>query len=130
MAARTMRLYGNKVFGKEVSKYGLENGYLDYRTLAKITGGMVLNNNIFEYAGYENWQLENGLEENEYGDFYEVYQYYIISESGAVFLAVYTDELVYYHEDLDMYLWCVTHFGTSWDYVLTDIKLIKGGDTL
>ena len=34
-----------------------------------------------------------------------------------------TNEIVFYSEDLDMYLWGVTHYGTSWDYVLTDIKI-------
>jgi hypothetical protein len=123
MEENTVKLFGNKVFGVEVSKYGLENGYLDYRTLAKIVGDCILNNNIFMYAGYENWELESGMEENEYGDYYEVYQYYIITDHGAKFLEDYTDEIVYYHEELDMYLWGITHFGTSWDYVLTDIKL-------
>ena len=64
----------------------------------------------------------NGCEENEEG-WYEVYQYYIISDGGARILKDLTDEIVYYHEDLDMYLWGITHYGTSWDYVLTDIKL-------
>lgn len=41
---RTMKLYGNKVYGVEVSKYGLENGYLDYLTLSKIVGPCVMNN--------------------------------------------------------------------------------------
>lgn len=120
---RSITLYDGKAYGYEVSKYGLENGYLDYLTLSKIVGDMVLNNNIFEYAGYENWEFENGLEEDEDGYFQEVYQYYIISYSGARFLTEYTDEIVYYHEELDMHLWGITHFGTSWDYVLTDIKL-------
>lgn len=123
MEKNTVKLFGNKVFGVEVSEYGLENGYLDYRTLAKIVGDCILNNNIFMYAGYENWELESGMEENEYGDYYEVYQYYIITDYGAKFLGDYTDEIVYYHEELDMYLWGITHFGTSWDYVLTNIKL-------
>ena len=123
MEENTVKLFGNKVFGVEVSEYGLEHGYLDYRTLAKIVGDCILNNNIFMYAGYENWELESGMEENEYGDYYEVYQYYIITYYGAKFLEDYTDEIVYYHEELDMYLWGITHFGTSWDYVLTDIKL-------
>lgn len=26
---------------------------------------------------------------------------------------------------MDIYLWGITHFGTSWDYVLTDIELEK-----
>lgn len=120
---KSITLYDGKAYGHKVSEYGLENGYLDYRTLSKIVGDMVLNNYIFEYAGYENWELEHGIEENEYGDFYEVYQYYIISYEGARMLKQLTDEIVYYHEELDMYLWGITHFGTSWDYVLTDIKL-------
>ena len=121
---KEITMYNGKVYGFKVSTYGLENGYLDYHTLSKIVGDSVLNNNVFTYAGYENWELANGLEEDEYGDYYEVYQYYIVSDAGARFLEEYTDEIVYYHEELDMYLWGITHFGTSWDYVLTDIKLV------
>lgn len=128
MEKNIVKLYGNKAFGVEVSQYGLENGYLDYLTLSKIVGDCVLNNNIFEYAGYENWALESGEEENEYGDYLEVYQYYIITGYGAQFLEDYTDEIVYYHEPLDMYLWGITHYGTSWDYVLTDVKLLREDD--
>lgn len=120
---RTMKMYGHKVFGEKVSDYGLENGYLDYQTLANIVGDCVLNNDIFMYVGYENWELDNGLEEDEDGNYYEVYQYYIISDYGARILREYTDELVFYNEQLNLYLWGITHFGTSWDYVLTDIKL-------
>ena len=27
-----------------------------------------------------------------------------------------------YNETLDIWLWGVTHYGTSWDYVLTNIR--------
>ena len=121
---KQIKMYNGKVFGFKVSDYGMENGYLDYYTLVEIVGDCVLNNEIFRYGGYENWELVNGEEEDEYGDYLEVYQYYIISDSGYAFLRDYTDEIVYYHEELDMYLWGITHFGTSWDYVLTDIKLV------
>lgn len=121
-----LKLYDGKVYGEKVSDYGLENGYLDYQTLAKIVGDCVLNNNIFEYAGYENWELESGEEEDEEGNFYEVYQYYIVSYSGAMLLKHLTDEIVYYNNELDLYLWGVTHFGTAWSHVLTDIKLVEG----
>ena len=67
--------------------------------------------------------FSDGDDIDEYGDYHEVYQWYIITDSGASFLKRYTDELVYYHEDLDVYLWGITHYGTSWDYALTDIKL-------
>lgn len=121
---RTMKMYGNTVYGEKVSDYGIENGYLDYYTLSKIVGDSILNNDIFMYVGYENWTLENGSEEDEEGNYLEIYQYYIINDSGARFLSDYTDELVFYNQELDMYIWGITHFGTSWDYVLTDIKLI------
>mgnify|MGYP003300455302 CR=1 FL=1 len=121
---KQIKLYDGKAYGVKVSDYGLENGYLDYYTLSKIVGDAVLNNSIFMHAGYESWELANGLEENEYGDYIDIYQYYVISESGARFLEEYTDEIVYYNQQLDMYLWGIAHFGTSWDYVLTDIKLV------
>lgn len=120
---KELTMYGNKVFGYEVSRYGLKHGYLDYRTLSKMVGDMVLNNNVFEYAGFENWEQVSEYVEDPDGNYDEVYQYYIISDEGARILSEYTDELVYYHEDLDMYLWGITHWGTGWDYVLTDIKL-------
>ena len=120
---KSITMYDGKVYGHKVSEYAKKHGYLDYLTLSKIVGDCVLNNNIFEQAGYENWALENGMEENEDGYFYDVYQYYIVSYSGARTLMDLTDEIVYYNEKLDMYLWGITHFGTSWDYVLTDIRL-------
>lgn len=125
MSKNEMKLYGNKAFGKEVSKYGLENGYLDYATLAKIVGDCVLNNSIVPYLGWSEWEVVNGFEENEDGC-YEVFQYYIITEFGATLLQEFTDEIVYYHDEIDMYVWGITHFGTGWDYVLTDVKLVGG----
>ena len=120
---RKMKLYGDRVYGEKVSDYGLENGYLDYLTLSEIVGDCILNNEVFLQAGYENWELYSGEEENEYGEYLEVYQYYIIAEYGARFLSEHTDEIVFYNEKLNLYIWGITHFGTAWDYVLTDIKL-------
>ena len=119
---RHLEVYNGKVWGHEVSDYGLKNGYLDYRALAKMVGDMVLNNTVVPYIGWSEWEVVNGCEENEEG-WYEVYQYYIITSSGYSILKEYTDEIVYYHDELDMYVWGITHFGTDWDYVLTDIKL-------
>ena len=53
----------------------------------------------------------------------EIFQYYIISDSGADLLKDCTDEIIYYLPALDIYIWGVTHYGTSWDYVLTNIKI-------
>lgn len=117
-------MYDGKVFGFKVSEYGLENGYLDYYTLSEIVGDCILSNYMMEYMGSLGWELVNGDDIDEDGEYHEIYQWYIISHSGAEFLQDRTDEIVYYHEEMDLYVWGITHFGTSWDYVLTDIKLI------
>lgn len=121
---RELQLYGNKVYGIEVSSYGLENGYLDYATLAKIVGDCILNNTIMEEIPY-GWELVNGDDLDANSEYYDIYQWYIVGDSGYRDLARLTDEIVYYNEQLDLYLWGVTHFGTAWSYVLTDIKLVK-----
>ena len=60
--------------------------------------------------------------ENEQDDGQEVFQWYIVDDWGARLLKD-INEIVYYNETLDMYLWGVTHYGTSWDYVLTSIAI-------
>lgn len=146
---RTNYVHHSKYFyGNKVSDYGLENGYIDYATLAK-SFDLVMNNDILDKTqcvlGY--WEPINGsqiyyedengyvIDESEYDEldceeqekwtqyYHEIFQWFIISDSGARILQELTDEIVYYNEDLDMYLWGVTHFGTSWDYVLTGIKI-------
>lgn len=61
--------------------------------------------------------------ENEQNEQPEVFQWFIVDDWGARLLQQETNEIVYYNETLDMYLWGVTHYGTSWDYVLTSIKI-------
>lgn len=145
MSEQTIKLYGNKAYGVTVSNYGIENGYLDYRTLADIVGDCILNNAIFYETEPEDWEIvcgedyygldENGHECELYTDEcidmipHEIYQHYIISENGFNFLNEYTDEIVYYNANFDLYLWGITHLGTSWDYVLTDVRLL-GEDEL
>lgn len=108
-------------FGNKISDYGLKNGYVDYGTLAKAFNA-VLNNDIIKNTidiGF--WEQINGLGEENYPP--EIFQYYIISDEGANILCDLTDEVVFYNEELGMYVWGVTHYGTAWDYVLTDIPV-------
>ena len=159
---KILKLSSEYFCGNKASDYAIQNGYLDYATLAKAFDA-VLNNEIIKH-GY--WEKENGFidysdeieeleeqiidikesqenlsdetqekieelqnkidelkEEEDSANNADVFQWYIISEAGASILRDYTNELVYYNGELDMHLWGVTHYGTSWDYVLTDIKL-------
>ena len=109
-------------FGNEVSKYGQENHRMDYRTLAQAFPH-ILNNEIVPALGWDAWNIENGELFDEDDNEREIFQYFIIDDNGADILKDYTNEIVMYNNDLGLYVWGVTHFGTSWDYVLTDIEL-------
>lgn len=117
--ANNFKLADNYFCGNEISTYGQEHGFLDYATFAKAFDA-VMNNNIF--GMFDDWQLVNGSDYDEENDEYtEVFQWFIVSDNGARMIQDYTDEILYYHEELDIYLWGVTHYGTGWDYVLMDI---------
>ena len=158
---KTEYFYGNKI-----SDYGIQNGYVDYATLAK-SFDAVLNNDIMSLTydiGF--WEqvsgtvdnseeieeleekrdeledendespsqiLENEINilnekieelENEQDEQPEIFQYFIVDDWGGRLLQD-INEIVFYNEKLDMYLWGVTHYGTSWEYVLTNIPIEK-----
>ena len=76
-------------------------------------------------------QLQEEIEElqEEQDNQLEIFQYYIIDDRLAEILQERTNEIVYYIPLLDIYVWGITHWGTSWDYVLTNIKIdLKDGE--
>lgn len=66
-------------------------------------------------------ELQRNIDCLEDERYYDVFQWFIVDDNGAEILKE-AKEIVYYNSDLDMYLWGVTHWGTSWDYVLTNIR--------
>lgn len=112
---------------------------ISYAELARRVGDCILNNQIMsELAGEYEFDLFNGedsycykhetkaeCEKNDHECDYEntdVYQAYIITQSGAEYLERVSNEIVYHCEKLDLYLWGITHYGTSWSGVYTEIK--------
>lgn len=90
----------------------------------------VIENNETDTPEYEFYmnrieELEEEKEEleREQDSTREIFQYFIISDNGAEILQKLTDEIVYYLPVIDCYVWGITHWGTSWDYVLTDIPV-------
>lgn len=95
---------------------------------------MILCNNIPQVDEYLFDNIENGdfityygengneCDEGQSVDQYEndIFQWYIIDNSTAERLKRSTSELVFYSEQLDVYILGVTHFGTAWDYVSTE----------
>ena len=155
-------------YGNKISDYGLEHGYIDYRTFAKAFDA-VLNNEIMSVLGYEFEQISGFVDhtdeieelEDEIAEWIDeittdsnpeedriaveniaelkerieelreeednppdVFQYYIVSASGAELIQECEVGLLWYSDNLDMYIWGITHYGTSWDYVLTDIEIV------
>lgn len=121
-----IRLLKEKEQGQENALYG----YLSYRDMIDYftDGCLILNNNLINIeinGDYAYWELENGQDYDEENDYYlDVYQYYIIDENDAERLKNNTHELIYYNNELDMYLLGVTHFGSSWRIVPSDFKKV------
>ena len=118
--AEAKQKYYNHFYGNEISDYGMQNGYVDYRCLSNC-GDMVLCNSM---GGRE---LECVLGEDAWyseEEPVEIYQWYIINDSlFHVLERECPDEIVFYDNELDVYVWGICHYGTSWDYVLTSIPL-------
>jgi len=121
-----MSNFGKYFCGNMISEYGRKNGRVDYATFSKAFDA-VLNNNIMadlESAGYY-FDIEAGMvdnsEEIEEEDPGEIYQYYIVSDYGADLIRDYNVGTLFYCEAVDLYIWGISHYGTSWDYVLTSI---------
>lgn len=107
----------------------------------RLDNGLILCNNMatrlyntmelysgteFDYYDEEGNELtiEEYNEREEFSDYEpkEIYQYYIISDSDARYLAEYTDEIIYHDDELDIFVWGITHYGTSWTHVNLDIE--------
>ena len=172
--------YSSRYFyGHEISKHGLELGYLDYYTLSRAFDAVLVNditklfytvvggeyiepeqiNGVIDNTDeIENLQeqiemLENSFTETgnlledekireqiaaieeqieelerEQENDPEIYQYYIVNYRGAEIIQEFTNDPVFYIDFLDMYIWGVCHWGTAWDYVLTDCKIVLEED--
>jgi hypothetical protein len=128
------KLFYGSVNG-EYSEVEQVNGFIDNSELIETKQDQIEtleytrdNSDDIEQINYINDQIDiinSQIEEleQEQEEQPEIFQYYIISDSGYNILKYHTDEIVYYIESLDIYIWGVTHFGTSWDYVLTNIMI-------
>lgn len=89
---------------------------------------LVLMNNIVEVdtSVYDN-VIIGSLYDEEEDEYEEVYQWYATSLSNFDIDYIrnnYEDEFIITYSDLlDTYFLAVTHWGTSWDYVDTGIKI-------
>ena len=115
---------------ERMGKYELEQGYASYKTLVNYyIGDIVLCNNIvnIDESVYFNMEYETGNEE----DYPEIYQYFICNLSDwEKEQAKKAGLILSYSDMLECDVLCVDHLGTSWDYVLTDVKLFDNYEDL
>ena len=136
---------------ENMGSYEREQGWASYRTIVNLfISDLVLCNNIVEVdqSVYDNLIIEEKyynendeeITEEEYfendnaycdNSCDEIYQYYLCN------LSSYEKEqckkaglLLSYSDKLDCDVLCVTHWGTSWDYVLTSVKLFDDYEAL
>jgi len=102
---------------EDLNDYERNNKRLSYKNLFYNDDALILCNNIGNE--WEDLTQENG---DEWED---IYQYYIIDDETARRLIENTNEIIFYHNKLDIYILGVTHYGTGWSYVLTDFELIE-----
>jgi hypothetical protein len=105
------------------------NGYIDNSDEIeelndRISELMLDNENDEHTAEIDKLQEQIDELENEQDYQPEIYQYFIVSDNGKRIIEEFTNDPLFYIPVLDVYVWGVTHWGTSWDYVLTDTKLI------
>jgi len=100
---------------------------ITYQELAKRLDSVFLFNKAPEldpelyYEGLVNgslWESDDETDENVK----DIFQWYLISANDADYLKRHTDELIFYSNVLDEYLWGITHFGTSWEGVYLEFK--------
>jgi len=136
----------------KMGDYEKEQGYASYRTLVEYyIGDIVLCNNIVEVDDSvyynmaepnEKYYNENDEEityeeyledENAYADNNtpEIFQYYLcnVSNYDKEFLES-AGIILSYSDKLECDVLCVDHYGTSWGYVLTDVKLFDNYEDL
>lgn len=137
----------------KMGDYEKEHGYASYRTIVeRYIGDILLCNDIIKVdeSVYDNMILENEtkyynendeeITEDEYYDddnaycennTPEIYQYYLCDVSADYKEELKEYGLIFsYSDKLELDVLCVDHYGTSWDYILTDCRIFDTWEEL
>lgn len=120
----TGKLYVNSL--EDLNDYEREHNRISYARLCnRVFSDMILCNNI---SNIDNDIWGNVVVGADYFDKYgndEIYQYYIVNlniDYEYIQQQYGNNLIIAYSNLLDCYILLVDHYGTSWDYVLTDIE--------
>lgn len=113
-------IYSQKKRKEELMKYTT-----NYSVATQwLNPSLILCNNISEVDTFLDYRFDFYNEEE--GTYIDIYQHYLtsLSASDVEYLEEHFGLLFAYSEMLDLYVLCVDHYGTAWDYVScgTDIE--------
>ena len=129
-----LKMYVEK---EKLNDYERKHNKISFKRLVnKLFTDMISCNDITklfysEIGGkYTEPQIEIGTDYDEATDEQvDIYQHFIVDFSSWTYelMTKYSEQfgkefILYYIEELDLYVLGVTHCGTGWDYVLTDIE--------
>ena len=130
MKNKKIKMYVNM---EDLNDYEKEHNRISYRRLIdRISNGIWLFNKAMELSDYEvNYEVNSAYDE-ETDSYAEIYQQYLIDISDYMIKNLNDikckDVIIAYSEKLEEYILLVDHYGTSWDYVLTDIEPTENFD--
>lgn len=115
----------------KMGEYELENKRASYRTIVEtFIGDILLCNNICEVDESVYCDAEFDYEDED-GNYTDIYQWFLCSVDELTKSELKKYGLLFsYSNVLDLDVLCVDHFGTSWDYVLTDCPIFDTWEEL
>lgn len=119
-----MKKYISKL--EDLNEYEREHNRISYRRLIERVGDIWLFNQAPKLSNYDFEFVLNSDYDEENDEYIDIYQYYLIDIDNYTLEILQEnnckDLIIAWSETLEEYILCVDHFGTSWDYVLTDIE--------
>lgn len=111
---------------KDLNEEEKRTNRISYRRLIDRIGNIWLFNNAPKLSNYD-FEFEIGSDYNEETEeFDEIYQYYLIDVNQYTLEKLRElkneDVTIAWSETLGEYVLFVKHYGTSWDYVMTDFE--------
>lgn len=99
---------------------------ISYRRLVERIGRVWLFNNAPKLSNYDFEFEVNSDYDSETDSYTDIYQYYLIDVNNYTIEKLNEinckDVIIAWSETLEEHILMVDHFGTSWDYVMTDFE--------
>ena len=119
------------IINDKMNEYEKEHKKASYKTIVeRFIGDIVLCNNIVEVdeSVYDNFRNAYDEENDEIVD---IFQYYLCNVDNDTIDLLSKYGLIFSYSDLlECDVLCISHYGTSWNYVLTSCPLFDTWEEL